>query len=170
MKSSLAAAFISLGAVLASPAASAGSLPAPPAADGLYLGHHDAAGVFSWSLHEHTAPSARRIASKLFNPPGRAFCKRYAAGSAEDIHAAVQAMEAGCQQMRFQKAIAFRWDGVVAYGCNHLDPDGAVCNGDELVPYFAEVVETCGAGNAGYYVTSERDVSYGYTKSDDSIC
>ena len=170
MKTLIAALFISLGAVFASPTTNSNSLPALPQQDGLYLGSVDEAGQFSWIFHgkaDTQAPATRDSAPSLAKRSG-AHCNGYPAGSVDDINAAVQAIKDGCHETHYDKAIAFQRGGVVAFGCNY--GGGQSCNGYEIAPFFTEVASVCGEGNAGWYSKSEWAASYGYTRAGNGFC
>ncbi|OAA56836.1 mannose-6-phosphate isomerase, class I [Cordyceps fumosorosea ARSEF 2679] len=173
MKTSVAAALVSLGAVLASPART--PLPALPAGDGLYLGRVDSAGTFTWLFHESSSSSSSTVVVTELAAPAEkrdgAYCEGFAAGPVGDVNAAVAAITEGCHDTYFHSAIAFQRGGAVAYGCAYGGA-GERCNGYGLGPVFSSIAAGCGPGNAGYY---ELDVDgyearFGYTRAGNGFC
>ncbi|EGX87682.1 mannose-6-phosphate isomerase, class I [Cordyceps militaris CM01] len=172
MKSSIAAALVSLSAVLASPTSTA--LPALPAGDGLYLGRVDASGTFSWFFHGAVDPSTvpaspdTSTAAKDARWDGVS-CDGFSAGPLADVNAAVAAIEAGCHDTYFHSAIAFQRGAAVAYGCSYGGA-GDRCEGYGLLPVFANIEAACAPGNAGYYDLAQYAVRFGITKAGNGFC
>lgn len=168
MKTSIAAVFSALG-VFASPTSV--SLPALPAADGLYIGTVNEAGTFSW-LSQGTIGNAAVAARAPVSTPAPltgAFCNDFRAGTVADINAAVEALVDACHDTYFSKAIALQRGGVVVYGCDY-GTTGQRCNGFSIAPFFKSIGEACTMGRAGWYQEAEWKASYGYTRAGVGFC
>lgn len=169
----ISVAVVSLGAILASAASpTATSLPALPPKDGLYVGHVDETGTFSWlsgaAAIEDPALAARAPVSTPAPLTG-AFCNDFKAGTVVDINAAVEALVDACHDTYFAKAIALQRGGVVVYGCDY-GTTGQRCNGYSIAPFFKSIGEVCTLGRAGWYQEVDWKASYGYTRAGVGFC